>query len=137
MSELVGSPRLAPPPPGLLMTGPLRLYVLESTPGVVARFSQFCERTGLQFRAREVQVGPIPADDGEDPDDGRVTPLLLRLERTAEVLDVSPTTVKRLIRGGELPAVKVNGATRVRVEDLRTYVERLASAAVPGQPDAS
>jgi len=48
-----------------------------------------------------------------------VAPLLLRLERTAEVLDCSPTTVKRLIKAGDLPAVKVNGATRIRVADLR------------------
>jgi excisionase family DNA binding protein len=62
-----------------------------------------------------------------DPDDGRVAPLLLRLERTAEVLDLSPSTVKRLIRAGDLAAVKVAGSTRVRVEDLRAFVERLAT----------
>ena len=105
---------------------PLRLFILESTPGVVDRVSTFCQRTGLQFRAMPVQVGPSSPGDGENPEDGQVTPLLLRLERTAEALDVSRSSVKRLIREGELAAVKVGGATRVRVEDLREYVERLA-----------
>lgn len=57
-----------------------------------------------------------------------MTPLLLRLDRTAEALDVSPTTVKRLIKAGELVAVKVQGATRVRADDLRSYVEHLSQS---------
>jgi excisionase family DNA binding protein len=56
-----------------------------------------------------------------------VAPLLLRLKRTAEALDVSETTVKRLIRAGELPAVKVGNARCVRVADLQNYVENLAA----------
>jgi len=107
---------------------PVQLFILESTPGVVDRFSAFCEKTGLQFRATPVLVGPSSAGRSEDPQDERVTPLLVRLERAAEALDCSPTTVKRLIRAGALPAVKVQGATRVRVCDLRNYVERLTDA---------
>lgn len=109
------------------VTSPVRLFILESTPGVVDRVSMFCQRTGLQFRVMPVQVGPSSPREGEGLDDGQVTPLLLRLERTAEALDVSPSSVKRLIREGELAAVKVNGSTRVRVEDLREFVERLAA----------
>ena len=105
---------------------PLRLFILESTPGVVERVSSFCERTGLQFRATPVLVGPASAGDADGPDDGPVTPLLVRLERAAEALDCSPTTIKRLIRAGTLPAVKVQGSTRVRVCDLRKFVEHLA-----------
>ena len=105
---------------------PLRLFILESTPGVVDRVSTFCERTGLQFRATPVQVGPSSAGDGENPEDGQVTPLLVRFERAAEALDCSPSTVKRLVRAGTLPAVHVGGASRIRVDDLREFVERLA-----------
>ena len=52
--------------------------------------------------------------------------MLVRLERAAEALDCSPSTVKRLVRAGALPVVKVNGSTRVRVCDLREFVEHLA-----------
>lgn len=107
---------------------PIRLYIVESTPGLIARFTAFSEKTGLQFRATPVLVRPSSAGNGADPQDGRVTPLLVRLERAAETLDCSPTTIKRLIRAGALPAVKVQGATRVRVCDLQNYVERLADA---------
>ena len=57
-----------------------------------------------------------------------MTPLLLRLERTAKVLGCSASTVKRLIKNSDLPAVKVMGSTRVRVDDLPAYVERLGEA---------
>jgi excisionase family DNA binding protein len=103
------------------------VYLVEAAPGVVGHFAANCERAGLRFRVIPVQAGPLFARAEEEADDGQVTPMLLRLERTAEALDVSPSSVKRLIKAGELPAVKVNGATRVRVEDLRHYVETLAA----------
>jgi excisionase family DNA binding protein len=105
------------------------VYLVETTPGVMGHFAANCERAGLQFRVLPVQNGPLLARRDGEADDGQVAPLLLRLERTAEVLDCSPTTVKRLIKAGDLPAVKVNGATRIRVADLQAYVERLASPA--------
>jgi len=102
------------------------VYLVEAPPGVVAHFIANCERAGLRFRVLPVQNGPLSAPDAQGADDRRMAPLLLRLERTAEALDCSPTTVKRLIKAGALPAVKVAGGTRVRVDDLRDYVERLA-----------
>lgn len=56
----------------------------------------------------------------------RPMPLLLTLERVADELgEISVSTVKRLIRDGALPAVKVNGSTRVRAIDLENYVAGL------------
>lgn len=111
---------------------PAQLYLVETTPAVMARCQHGAERSGIPFRVRTVLPGPTAAPAGEHEDDGRVAPLLLRLERTAEALDCSPTTVKRLIRAGDLPAVKVHGATRVRVADLQEYVERLGAPKVTG-----
>jgi excisionase family DNA binding protein len=57
-----------------------------------------------------------------------VVPLLLRPNRAAEVLDISQSTLKRLVREGRLPVVRVNGCTRVRLSDLEAFVDRLAEA---------
>lgn len=106
----------------------LALYLVETNPVVIARCQVGADRAGIAFRVRAVLPGS-PAAPGDAADDyGQVAPLLLRLERTAAVLDCSPATVKRLIRAGDLPAVKVNGSTRVRVTDLEDYVDRLADA---------
>lgn len=113
----------------------MTLFLVEATPGVIEQFSVNCRRAGLRFRVLPVQGGPLSARVDEDEDDGRVAPLLIRLERAAEALDCSPTTVKRLIRAGQLASVKVNGATRVRVEDLRHYVETLAAPSTPAEGD--
>lgn len=61
--------------------------------------------------------------------------LLLDTEDVSDALGVSVPTVKRLIRGGALPAVKVAGATRVRRADLEAYVAGLDSVTAP--PKAS
>ncbi len=105
----------------------LALFLVETAPAVIARCQAGAHTGGMTFRIRAVLPGPSVEGDDEAEDDGRVAPLLLRVERTAEALDCSPSTVKCLISAGELPAVKVHGATRVRVDDLRDYVERLAA----------
>lgn len=77
------------------------------------------------FRFMPDQDGPISPEIAAVPDSGRMGRLLVDLEDAADVLDVSVTSVKRLISRGELPAVKVGGATRVRTADLAGYVARL------------
>ncbi|TYP88433.1 helix-turn-helix domain-containing protein [Blastococcus xanthinilyticus] len=54
-----------------------------------------------------------------------MAPKLLSLDDTATALGCSERTVKRLIADGVLPAVKLLGATRVRVQDLDTYIAGL------------
>lgn len=58
--------------------------------------------------------------------DGDMGPLLLDFDDVADALQVSPATVKRLVRDGLLPAVKVARTTRVRRTDLAAYVDHLA-----------
>lgn len=48
---------------------------------------------------------------------------LLTAGEVADLLRVSTMTVYRLIRGGELPAVRVGRSYRVRSQDLDAYLE--------------
>ena len=47
-----------------------------------------------------------------------------RLDELAKDWDVSPKTVKREIKRGELQAVKVGSTWRVKDEDRRAYEKR-------------
>lgn len=49
---------------------------------------------------------------------------LLTVAEVADLLRVSTMTVYRLIRGGELPAVRVGRNYRVRRGDLDSYLEQ-------------
>ena len=55
-----------------------------------------------------------------------MTERLLTAAEVADDLRVSTMTVYRLIRRGELPAVRVGRNYRVRVEDLETYLSSQA-----------
>lgn len=52
-----------------------------------------------------------------------MTERLLTAAEVAEDLRVSTMTVYRLIRRGELPAVRVGRNYRVRVQDLQAYLD--------------
>lgn len=58
------------------------------------------------------------------PGDSVAVPLLYKPDEAAEMLSVSPTTVKRLIASGELRAVKVLNDRRIARADLLEFVER-------------
>lgn len=62
--------------------------------------------------------------------------LLITKTDTAELLGVSLRTIERLISAGRLPLVHVEGAARVRVSDLETYVQDLKAegGAVSSRP---
>ena len=51
--------------------------------------------------------------------------LLITKSEAAEQLGVSVRTIERLISAGLLPLVHVEGAARVRVDDLGAYVQGL------------
>lgn len=53
--------------------------------------------------------------------------LLLKVPEAAEVLRLSRAKVYELIKSGALPSVRIDGARRVRVSDLRAYVDSLVS----------
>lgn len=50
-------------------------------------------------------------------------PALLTVAEVADLFRVSSMTVYRLIRNGELAAVRVGRSYRVREDDLQTYLQ--------------
>jgi len=53
-----------------------------------------------------------------------MTETLLTLDDVAHILQVSVVTVRRLIKDGELRAIKVRGQVRVKQADLDDYLRR-------------
>jgi excisionase family DNA binding protein len=56
------------------------------------------------------------------------TRLLLTPERTAELLDVSRTTVYALLAAGELESVQIGRSRRIPTDSAEGYVARLRDA---------
>lgn len=54
--------------------------------------------------------------------------LLLKIPEAAAQLGVSRAKLYELIASGVLPAVKIDGCRRVRTDDLRAYVDGLATS---------
>jgi excisionase family DNA binding protein len=54
-----------------------------------------------------------------------VVPRLLSVPAVADLLSVSPRTVRRRIAERDLPAVVDHGRVLVRADDLRAYIDRL------------
>lgn len=74
------------------------------------------------------QDGSISLEGFDVAQGGRMT-MLLDFEDVADVLQVSVPTVKRLVKDGHLPAVKVARLTRIRRDDLDRYVAELEPVA--------
>ncbi len=68
-----------------------------------------------------------------------MTSPLLTVAEVADLFRVSSMTVYRLIRSGELPAVRVGRSYRVTQEDLQAYLESqvVDPQAMDDLPDAS
>jgi excisionase family DNA binding protein len=64
-----------------------------------------------------------------DPPAGTIArlevPALLTVRTAAQLLDVSPRTIRRRIDDGELPAVREHDRTMIRADELRDYIDRL------------
>jgi excisionase family DNA binding protein len=60
-------------------------------------------------------------------EDGVPEPRFLQLSDVAEVLNISASQTYALVRGGDLPAIKVGGRGQWRVERsaLEEYIQRL------------
>jgi excisionase family DNA binding protein len=52
--------------------------------------------------------------------------LLLRVPEAAQRLSLSRAKVYELMKAGVLPSVRIDGARRIRVEDLAAFVASLA-----------
>jgi excisionase family DNA binding protein len=75
----------------------------------------------------------VAATDGG----GGVTGPLLTARQVSEALSVSPETVLRWTRRGELPAIRLpSGAIRYRPDDLNVWLDEHATAA-PGRGSAN
>ena len=57
---------------------------------------------------------------------------LLTLKQVAVVLGLSERSVRRIIRAGDLPAIRIGGSPRIRSADLRAYLDG-APAYYPGE----
>jgi excisionase family DNA binding protein len=55
--------------------------------------------------------------------DERLPERLLKAQEVAEILNISKAFAYHLIRQGKIRSVAIEGARRVRPEDLRLYIE--------------
>ena len=58
-------------------------------------------------------------------------PLVLTVEETAQVLRVTAKLITEMCRKGELPAVKVGRAWRIKRDDVLAYLQ--GSSEAPGE----
>lgn len=79
----------------------------------------------MAFRVRTGQDGS-DFDAASDDRDGAGMALTLDFREAGELLGgLSESTVKRLVRDGELDAVHIGRSARIRADDLRQYVADL------------
>jgi excisionase family DNA binding protein len=77
--------------------------------------AHFCVSTRQQATPL---AGSAPTMDGEP-----MAPIAVDLDTAAKALSVSRRSVEREIASGALPAIRVGRSRRVRVRDLRAYVD--------------
>jgi excisionase family DNA binding protein len=92
-----------------------------SVPSMVDELAAFMTQ---YVRTRQAATG-VDGDAWALEDVLVVPRLLITKAEAAEQLGVSIRTVERLITAGKLPLVHVEGAARLRVADLKTYVDSL------------
>jgi len=80
----------------------------------------------LANRATRGQDGSPLSDLWQVRQSSGMSSKLVSYADAAKVLGVSPTTVKRLVRSGDLTPVHLLGSARLRVCDIDEYIERLA-----------
>ena len=73
-----------------------------------------------------------PKEAPKTVEPGRTFPKLMSTDRVAEVLDISVTSVKRLIRTKQLVAIKVGTNIKVAERDLWVYLTGQRRKGVPG-----
>lgn len=62
------------------------------------------------------------------------TPKLLYLHEVADVLSLSVTTVRRMLKSGELRGMRIAGQPRVSIFDLRAYLRAQRAIGVQAAP---
>jgi excisionase family DNA binding protein len=129
-------------------SGPLLIDVSPELAGhlalAIGQHRQWADRAGLQLpaglpeferhltsRATQGQRGTPLEDLWRVRDGDQVTRRLLTYDDAARALACSLRTVKRLVAKGQLTAVHLAGAARIRVTDLDAYVDGLLSTNAP------
>ncbi len=115
-----------------LMAMALRLGVNQlSTELRRAGTSGGVELAVLQAVTRSARVsGDQPLRRGDDPaDTAPMPPLALSYVDAGRLLDVSESTVKRLVVAGQLRAIDVGRSRRVPVSEVERYIARQLGAA--------
>ena len=119
----------------VVVDGPLRRHLVAAVEGYQAAL----RRNGIAplpdlrelvnaLRVSECQSGSRITDSGvpEDAETMQQT-LALSYRDSADRLGVSESTVKRLVKSGDLPVVNIAGVRRIRADDLYTFLESLAT----------
>jgi excisionase family DNA binding protein len=92
---------------------------------VPASVPRLVEEVG--FRVSRGQGGSPVAAESPAPQTEVETRLMVRYETAAGMLEVSMSTLKRLIKDGAVKPVRVGGTPRIRVADLEAFVISLPS----------
>ena len=95
---------MSSPPPGLLDELESVCTTQDSLLAVAAR---------LVVRAIRLELGQVSPK-----------PLLMLASEAAEALKLSPSTVRRMARTGEIGCIRVDGVLRFRREDLDEWISR-------------
>lgn len=110
----------------------VRLYRQSARSRGIAVPASFAEyETELASRAMQCQAETPLADLWAVAKSGPVLspPRLLKVPQAADAMNASVRTVWRRVKDGTLPSVKVGGLTRIRVEDLDVYIDKLGGLA--------
>jgi excisionase family DNA binding protein len=54
---------------------------------------------------------------------------LLKVEHVAEMLDMHPETIRRMVRAREIPHLRIRGQIRIRAAALEVYLRKKEIAA--------
>jgi excisionase family DNA binding protein len=91
--------------------------------------ADWCRRNGLTLPADLALAYALAMGGHARPEmaagNGSGDARCMTYAQTAEALAVSERTVRRLVRGGDLPTVDIGSSPRVRVTDLVAYVAGL------------
>ena len=119
----------------MLMVGTVDPTVGAHLKKALASHMRWCRDNGIAVPAEVNDLFMMVASDGltrptvgEErtvTHDADVALLTLTYDQAAKRLNVSARTVRRLVQSGDLRAVDLCSAPRIRVADLATFVERL------------
>ena len=110
----------------LILRGDIETHVVQVQRGWVAHFGRLREKVGAPFPPSPFMASRLPHTKRLRAHTAASTPTARR-----GVLDVSESALRRLIRSAELPAVKVNGCTRVLSQTFSGMSRPLPSRRAP------